>query len=209
VAVSYGTPQLDHNYFASAAGGLSVCQCPDAGGKAASFDDPSKRPVSTNWVDPAAGHEVGFADGFPILMACTESLEDLNQRLEEAVPMDRFRPNLVLQGLSEPWEEDRWGELEIVTQGGAVSFQSPKPCTRCKLTTIDQATGEVANKEPLATLNGFRNKDLGWGKINPKLAGAIFGWNLVAVGGAGQSISVGDEVRVTQWRDRATLQPVP
>jgi len=178
-----------------------------AGGSASSFDDPSKRPVDQNWVDPAAGYEVGFADGFPLLLASVESLEDLNRRMAEPLPMNRFRPNIVLEGLSEPFEEDRWAALQISTRGGAVSFSSPKPCVRCKITTIDQDSGVVGGKEPLATLNGFRNEDLGWRKINRELAGPTFGWNLVA-SSTGHTICVGDEVSVTQWRDRATLEAV-
>jgi hypothetical protein len=108
---------------------------------------------SVRLVDDAyagAGERVGFADGFPFLLTSEASLADLNARLASPVPMDRFRPNLVVTG-SAPFDEDRWRSLAI----GEVTFRVAKACDRCQITTVDQATAE-RGIEPLATLAGFR-----------------------------------------------------
>ena len=98
----------------------------------------------------AAGVRVGFADGFPFLLISEESLADLNSRLTNPLPMNRFRPNLVVAG-GEAYGEDRWGRFEI----GGVRLEVVKPCERCLVTTTDQATGE-RGKEPLRTLATYR-----------------------------------------------------
>lgn len=87
------------------------------------------------------GETVSFADGFPLLLISTASLEDLNGRLEQPVPMDRFRPNLVVDGC-EPFAEDGWKRIRI----GEVELIVAKPCSRCVVPSIDQATGE---RDPL------------------------------------------------------------
>jgi uncharacterized protein YcbX len=107
---------------------------------------------------------VSFADGFPILITNTKSLDDLNNRLQVPVPMTRFRPNLVIEG-NLPWEEDRWEKIRI----GKVIIRIVKPCARCVVTTIDPATGEKG-QEPLHTLSLFR-------KENNKV---LFGMNAIA-----------------------------
>jgi len=94
---------------------------------------------------------VSFADGMPYLFIGEESLQDLNGRLDESVPMDRFRPNIVFSGGS-AFEEDKWSYVRI----GEVEFKGVKPCARCVLTTVNQETG-MAGKEPLKTLAGYRN----------------------------------------------------
>ena len=105
----------------------------------------------------------GFADGYPILLASEESLEDLNARLEWPVPMNRFRPNLVVRGC-EPFAEDTWNRICI----GEVEMAVVKPCARCMVTTIDKETlGK--SKEPLKTLATFRRQD----------GGAMFGQNVI------------------------------
>lgn len=107
-------------------------------------------------VDPAyagAGDQVGFADGFPFLLISQASLDDLNARLEQPVPMLRFRPNLVVDGCA-PYAEDGWRRIRI----GDVSLRVAKPCSRCIIPTIDPATGE-RGQEPLRTLRGYRRRD--------------------------------------------------
>jgi uncharacterized protein YcbX len=126
------------------------------------------------------GESVSFADGMPYLLTTTASLADLNSRLENPVPMDRFRPNLVISG-TEAWAEDSW---ESVSVGEAV-FKLTKPCARCVVTTIDQKTGE-GGIEPLKTLAGFR-------KQNNKV---LFGQNMLLLHGHGFRISVGDSVSI-------------
>ncbi|MRG93497.1 MOSC domain-containing protein [Polyangium spumosum] len=107
---------------------------------------------------------VAFADGFPFLLTSEGSLADLNARLAEGVPMDRFRPNLVVRG-APPWGEDAWTSLSI----GSVVFHSRKACSRCSVITVDQATG-ARGQDPLATLATFR----------ARANRVYFGWNLVA-----------------------------
>ncbi len=108
-------------------------------------------------------HSVSFADGFPFLLTSEASLDELNKKLADPLPMNRFRPNLVIAGC-EPFAEDNWKKIKI----GAILFHVVKPCARCVVTTVDQHTGEKG-KEPLNTLAKFRN-------VNGKL---LFGQNLI------------------------------
>ena len=105
----------------------------------------------------------GFADGYPILLTSEEGLQDLNSRLETPVPMNRFRPNLVVKGC-EPFAEDTWNRIRV----GDVELAVVKPCARCEVTTIDKNTLE-RSKEPLKTLGKYRKHKLG----------AIFGQNVI------------------------------
>ena len=107
-------------------------------------------------VDPSRVPErrrVHFGDSFPLLLIGEGSLADLNGRLAVPLPMNRFRPNLVVAG-TEPFAEDLWSAVRI----GDVSFRVGKPCDRCVTTTIDQETGE-RGKEPLTTLAQYRKWD--------------------------------------------------
>jgi uncharacterized protein len=106
--------------------------------------------------DPAysrPGDRVSFADGFPLLLIGQSSLDELNRRLEEPVPMLRFRPNIVVAG-AEPHAEDGWRRIRI----GAVECDVVKPCGRCVVTTLDLATA-VAGPEPLRTLATYRRRE--------------------------------------------------
>ena len=122
---------------------------------------------------------VSFADGYPLLIIGEGSLADLNARLDERLPMNRFRPNFVVKG-SDAFEEDSWRKIRI----GETVFHIVKPCERCVITTVDQVTGQKG-KEPLKTLASYRNRD---GKV-------LFGQNLIAEM-AGGMISVGDKLEV-------------
>jgi uncharacterized protein YcbX len=97
------------------------------------------------------GGEVAFADGYPVLLISEESLADLNRRLDEKLPMNRFRPNLVVAGLG-PYGEDAVRLLRV----GETVIELVKPCARCVLTTVDQQTA-VKGHEPLKTLATYRN----------------------------------------------------
>jgi uncharacterized protein len=98
------------------------------------------------------GDEItSFSDGYPILVIGQSSLDDLNNRLEKPVNINRFRPNFVFTD-GEPFEEDAWHEFTV----GDVRFFGVKPCARCIMTTINQETGEKSGKEPLLTLNKYR-----------------------------------------------------
>ncbi len=126
---------------------------------------------------------LAFPDGYPVLMCSRASLEDLNRRLPEALPMERFRPNLVIEGLP-PFAEDRIATIQI----GAVTLRLVKPCTRCIIPSTDQRTG-VRGFDPLPVLRTFR--------FDPTLRGVTFGENAVIVAGIGATLERGAECRVT------------
>ena len=105
----------------------------------------------------------GFADGYPILLISEPSLQDLNSRLDAPMPMNRFRPNLVVNGC-EPFAEDTWNRIRV----GDVQLAVVKPCARCVVTTFDKDT-LARSKEPLRTLGRYRKHPLG----------AIFGQNVI------------------------------
>jgi uncharacterized protein len=126
------------------------------------FADGYKRPINEQYAVNDDDH-TGFADGYPILLTSEEGLEDLNSRLEAPLPMNRFRPNLVVKGC-EPFAEDTWNRIRI----GDVTLAVVKPCARCEVTTIDKETLE-RSKEPLKTLGKYRKHALG----------AIFGQNVI------------------------------
>jgi uncharacterized protein YcbX len=115
--------------------------------------DPTVRTIEVNALD---SDRVSFADGYPVLLASTASLDAVNDWLvesgDEVVPMTRFRPNLVVGG-APAWAEDDWlgGRLRI----GDVTFRAAKACGRCVVTTTDQETGEVG-RQPLRALGRHR-----------------------------------------------------
>jgi uncharacterized protein YcbX len=124
--------------------------------------------------------QVGFADAFPFLLIGDASLADLNRRLPAPIPMNRFRPNLVVSG-SEPYAEDEWSKLVI----GDIPFVMTRKCVRCTIPTIDQDTAEKG-KEPSRTLATYRRV--------PK--GVVFGVNLAH--GATGTLTVGADVAISQ-----------
>ncbi len=142
---------------------------------------------SDEWrgTDPkfAQGFRVSFVDGYPLHLLSEESLIDLNERLTAPVPMNRFRPNLVVEGAG-PYGEDAWRRIRI----GQVEMEAVKPCARCTVITVDQSEG-VADREPLATLSGYRGTE---GKV-------YLGQNLVHLG-TGQ-LGVGDRVELLEVGD--------
>jgi uncharacterized protein YcbX len=127
--------------------------------------------------------EVSFADAYPFLITSEASLADLNQRLPQSVPMNRFRPNIVVGGVMDPYAEDHWQTVEI----GPLLFRHRGPCVRCVVTTTDQVTLERGN-EPLKTLATYRRDGEG---------GVIFGMNFFCESSTG-TIRVGDRVRRIQ-----------
>lgn len=101
---------------------------------------------------PRPTDQVGFADGFPILLLSEASLEDLNTRLPAPILMNRFRPNMVVTGCT-PFAEDEWKTIRI----NGLTLEVVKPCARCATTTVEQATGQKdTNQEPLRTLTTYR-----------------------------------------------------
>ncbi|MFG2331618.1 MOSC domain-containing protein [Streptomyces sp. NPDC048604] len=148
------------------------------------MDDPAvRRPVDPEYALP--GETVSFADGYPLLVTSTGSLDALNSLIaqgghadEGPLPMNRFRPNLVVDGTG-PWAEDGWTRLAV----GEVTFRVAKPSGRCVVTTTDQLTGE-RGKEPLRTLAAHRRQG---GKL-------VFGQNLVPEHTG--TVRVGDPVKI-------------
>ena len=143
-------------------------------------------------VDPARawpGDAVAFNDSHPFLIIGEASLADLNGRLAargaEPVPMNRFRPNLVVSG-SLPFAEDRWTGIRI----GSVEFRPAGPCTRCIVTTTDQETAERRGPEPLRTLAAYRRNPEDSTKVD-------FGQNFIHVTKAG-NLRAGDPVEILQ-----------
>lgn len=121
---------------------------------------------------------VSFADGFPFLIVNQASLEELNSRLETAVEMRRFRPNIVVEG-AKAWDEDNWRELLI----NNTRFQLVRPCSRCAVTTVDPDRGtRAADLQPLRQLGTYRRT----------ADGVIFGMN--AIHESAGDVRVGDTV---------------
>jgi uncharacterized protein len=134
------------------------------------------RPTNPNYATEA---QVSFADAYPLLAISEASLADLNQRLADPIPMNRFRPNLVIAGC-EPYAEDQWKKIRV----NGVVFDLVKPCDRCVVTTTDQETGSRTGMEPIKTLSTYRRVE----------KSVFFGQNLVHRG-LGQ-IAVGATVEI-------------
>lgn len=144
---------------------------------------------------------VSFADGYPLLVIGEASLADLNDKLEAGgspafrrLPMNRFRPNIVVSG-SEAFAEDGWKRFRV----GEAVFRSTKPCARCVMTTVDQIKGEFDGKEPLKTLATYRMaKEVmpeRYEALGLNATAVLFGQNLIPET-PGVTIRVGDAVEV-------------
>lgn len=129
------------------------------------FDDARPRPTDPAWSQGLAGTSA-FADGYPVLVLARASLDDLNSRLPSPLPLDRFRPNVLLDGCG-PYAEDAIRGLE----NEHMRLRLVKPCTRCVITTTDQATAVPQGDEPLRTLKTYR-----W---DGTLHGVKFGQNAI------------------------------
>ena len=152
----------------------------------------ARRPAKTDWVSRwldahpdeserfSGTHHFGFADGFPLLVASQASLDDLNARLRAKgaaeVPMDRFRPNIVVQGTGRhskrPHRADRAADVRMAFV---------KPCTRCSIPDIDQRSAQQFD-EPGRTLASYRNLDIG----------VVFGQNAI--------LDAPAQARLKDWR---------
>ena len=144
--------------------------------KLVAFEEKSPRPVDARFAINL--EQVSLADAYPLLIIGRASLDDLNGRLKNPVPMNRFRPNLIFTG-GEAYEEDGWNKFTV----GKNRFAGVKPCSRCVTTTINQETGEKGI-EPLATLSTYRKKE---NKV-------YFGQNVLAIDK--NEIHEGDEIIV-------------
>ena len=126
------------------------------------FPDDEFRQVDLTYAK--SGDRTAFSDGFPLLLISQPSLDDLNQRLVSPIPMQRFRPNLVVSGC-DAFAEDGWKRIRI----GEISFRLVKPCSRCVIPSIDIETAQKSD-EPTRTLASYRRRD---NKI-------FFGQNVIA-----------------------------
>ena len=149
------------------------------------FDERVPRECSRDWTGDTRA-TTQFSDGFPILVISRASLAELNSRLPKALPMERFRPNVVIEDVA-AYDEDRIHEM----RAGDVTLRLVKPCTRCSITTTDQQAGVVDGVEPLATLKTYRH--------DSRLRGETFGQNAIIVSGIGATLRVGQRFDIT-WR---------
>lgn len=148
--------------------------------------DPAQRRLSERaWTGPYQA-ENRFSDGFPILALNAASLTDLNSRLAARLPVNRFRPNIVLEDL-QPYDEDRIDEL----YGAGVRLKLVKACTRCRITVTNQDTGELEGDEPLRTLRTYR--------YDAQLHGVCFGQNAIVAEGSGATLRRGQLLAI-RWR---------
>ncbi|MBI2814887.1 MAG: MOSC domain-containing protein [Opitutae bacterium] len=138
-----------------------------------------QRPIVKPTAQP--GDVVSFADGYPFLVVSEASLADLNSRLKQPLPMNRFRPNLVVAGCA-AFAEDAWTKIRI----GEIVFRNAGPCARCPITATDQETAE-RGKEPLKTLATYRRDPDNPTDVN-------FGVNLIHETKRG-TVHVGDAVQ--------------
>lgn len=156
------------------------------------FDPATRRACSARWTNGVAA-STRFADGFPLLITGAATLQDLNQRMQlkgaPALPMERFRPNLVLDGL-EVGEEDYIDTFSIVgtrTAADDIVLQLVKSCVRCEIPGIDQHSGLRHPQwphEPLDTMATYR--------ADPRMDGGLtFGQNAIIAAGDGQFLEVG------------------
>jgi uncharacterized protein YcbX len=155
------------------------------------FDPEERRLSDAKWAGDIAA-ENAFADGFPLLVASSASLDELNARLAgrglAPVTMQRFRPNIVLGGL-QAHDEDHLHEITIATAEGPVVLRLVKPCARCSIPDVDPLTAETAHAVG-DTLAGYR--------ADARLGGAItFGMNAVIVSGIECTLRVGQAAAVS------------
>jgi uncharacterized protein YcbX len=148
------------------------------------FSPVAVRATSTKWTGGVPA-DPRFADGYPLLLAGAASLADLNARRAAAgrapLPMNRFRPNLVVDAI-DAFEEDYIASFTA----GALALRPVKPCARCPIPAIDQATG-VPGPDPLDILQTYR--------ANPRMDGAVcFGMNCIVTKGAGSVLRVGQRL---------------
>lgn len=180
-----------------------ICKAGDAGDDAARWfsrylerpcrlvrvTDDTGRPVDPSFSKP--GDQVSFADGFPLLVTSESSLEKLSAHFQAGanIGMDRFRPNIVLKG-TVPFQEDIIEKIRI----GGVEIDFAKPCSRCKMTVVNQQTGQLEPGDPLRALSRVRRG---------KSGGVYFGENAIAR--TFGVISRGDPVEILSTRPMPPL----
>ena len=175
-------------------GALASQWCSDflgiKGLKLAAWDTEARRLSDPRW---SAGVQAlnAFSDGFPLLVLSRASLQGLNTRLQDAgrdaVTIERFRPNLVIDGVEDPHGEDQLDTLSIETDEGPVVIRLTKPCPRCPMPDVDPSSGTIQPGQVSDILQGYRQ--------HPAVGGAVaFGMNAVIVSGIGRTIREGARV---------------
>ena len=154
------------------------------------FSNQGQRTVPEEYLN-GIDAESAFSDQFPYLITTWESLTKLNNGLKEKgsqeVTMNRFRPNIVLKGLS---DIEKKTSYDLVCESSNYKFGLRKPCKRCKVTTINQNTGKIIDpKEPLASLVSLGFSD--------ELYGAFFGQNAILLSNADCVLKIGDQIKIT------------
>jgi uncharacterized protein YcbX len=158
----------------------------------ARFDPAERRLCDKQWTGEFEA-ETAFADGFPLLVTSTASLAELNRRLlaagQDAVAMQRFRPNIVLDGVAHAHGEDFIDELTIESPDGPVLLKLVKPCGRCTIPDVDPSSAVQGNHVADA-LTAYR--------AEPRIGGALaFGMNAIIVSGASHRLRIGARVTAT------------
>ncbi|MEP7314057.1 MAG: MOSC N-terminal beta barrel domain-containing protein [Pseudomonadota bacterium] len=141
------------------------------------FDPAGERLSNQDWTGEIRAPNL-FSDGYPLLVLSVASVADLNRRVGRELPMNRFRPNIVIDGVR-AYAEDSASELTL----GDVTLRLSKPCLRCVITTTDQASGERDGEEPMHTLKTYR--------FDRELRGVTFGRNALILRGQGATLSAG------------------
>lgn len=151
------------------------------------IDERAPRLANPEYVGPEP-QPVTFTDGYPVLMISNESLADLNQRLPEPIPMARFRPNIVIEGVS-AYAEDEMALFHL----GPVVLRGVKLCTRCSVTATDQLSGaRDPHQQPLRALGKYRH--------DYELRGVIFGQNCTLYSGIGERLAVGATLTIEPYQ---------
>jgi uncharacterized protein len=141
-----------------------------------------ERTANPAFAGPTAA-PINFPDGYPVLICNVASLDELNRRLPKPIPMERFRPGIVIEGVP-AWAEDRIDTLTV----GRVTLRLVKPCTRCSIPSLDHRTGERST-DPTPVL-----KELRYSKV---LRGVMFGENATILAGVGAEVRRGASGWVT------------
>lgn len=177
------------------------CEAIDAGSAAAAWlgqvlgdelrlvriDENAPRHANPAWVGPTP-QPVNFTDGYPVLMISNESLAELNGRLPEPIPMARFRPNVVIEGVA-AYAEDEMALFRM----GPVVLRGVKHCTRCSVTTTDQMSGAPdPHQQPLRALGKYRH--------DYRLKGVTFGQNCTLHAGIGERLAVGAALTIEAYQ---------
>jgi uncharacterized protein YcbX len=146
-----------------------------------------------------ASETTGFADGFPMLIASASSLTALNEHLATPIAMDRFRPNIVVEG-APAYDEDYWREVQI----GNLRAFVVRACARCPMPNIDQQVGVLPKERPVT--NALRTTRKGVDPIGES-EGEFFGQNLTHIFEPGATVKLGDQLEIINRSDIRNFQP--